>query len=313
MSLNVRGIRSSAKRKALFLWLNKQNADIIFLQETYSTEEIEAIWKTQFKGKMFYSHGTNHSCGVMILIKDDLEFNLKSSVLDAEGRYILMDATVQGSDFLFVNIYAPNKVQDQCEFFSALDTLIEKFLDSAEKKIILGGDFNVTLDPDWDCSGGNPTKKDSVKHVQDVCLNFDLVDIWRVRNPECKRFTWRQKNPFIQRRLDYWLLSDSYQEEVEGVDIISSINSDHSAIVLHFNSIEEQRHGPSYWKFNASLLDDPDFCKLITESVPVWREEVIEVNDKRVLWDLIKYRIRQVSIKFSKVKANARRQRLKTI
>lgn len=313
MSLNVRGIRSSAKKKALFLWLNKQNADIIFLQETYSTEEIEAIWKTQFKGKMFYSHGTNHSCGVMILIKDDLEFNLKSSVLDAEGRYILMDATVQGSDFLFVNIYAPNKVQDQCEFFSALDTLIEKFLDSAEKKIILGGDFNVTLDPDWDCSGGNPTKKDSVKHVQDICLNFDLVDIWRVRNPECKRFTWRQRNPFIQRRLDYWLLSDSYQEEVEGVDIIASINSDHSAIVLHFNSIEEQRHGPSYWKFNASLLDDPDFCKLITESVPVWREEFIEVNDKRVLWDLIKYRIRQVSIRFSKVKANARRQRLKTI
>ena len=103
-----------------------------------------------------------------------------------------------------------------------------------KKKIILGGDFNVTLDPDLDCSGGNPTKKDSVKHVQDVCLNFDLVDIWRVRNPECKRFTWRQKNPFIQRRLDYWLLGDSYQEEVEGVDIISSINSDHSAIVLYF-------------------------------------------------------------------------------
>ena len=47
--------------------------------------------------------------------------------------------------------------------------------------------------------------------------------------------------------------------------------------------------------------------------MPVWREKFIEVNDKRVLWDLIKYRIRQVSIKFSKVKANARRQRLKTI
>ena len=188
LSLNVRGIRSSAKRKALFLWLNKQNADVIFLQETYSTKEIEAICKTPFKGKMIYSHGTNHSCEVMILIKDDL----KSSVLDTEGRYILMDATVQGSDFLFVNIYAPNKVQDQCEFFNALNTLIEKFHDSAEQKIVLGGDFNITLDPDWDCSGGNPTKKDSVKHIQDICLNFDLVDVWRVRNPECKRFTWRQ-------------------------------------------------------------------------------------------------------------------------
>ena len=77
-------------------------------------------------------------------------------------------------------------------------------------------------------------------------------------------------------------MSDLYQEEV-GVDIISSINSDHSAIVLHFNSTEEQRHGPSYWKSNTSLLDDPDFCKLITESVAVWCEESIEVNDENSL------------------------------
>ena len=295
------------------MWLTRQKADIIFLQETYSTKEVEDIWNTQYKGKVFYSHGTNHSCGVMILIKDDVEFEYKSSVLDTNGRYILIDATVEGSDFLLVNIYAPNKVQEQCEFFSGLETMVEEFNTSAEQKIVVGGDFNVAIDPDLDCSGGNPTKKDSVKHIQDICLNFDLVDIWRVRNPVCKRFSWRQKNPFLQRRLDYWLLSDSYQEEVEGADIIPSLNSDHSAIVLHFKSVEKQKHGPSYWKFNASLLDDSDFCKLIAESVPVWREEFIEVTDKRVLWDLIKYRIRQVTIKYSKAKAKARRQNLKVI
>ena len=51
----------------------------------------------------------------------------------------------------------------------------------------------------------------------------------------------------------------------------------------------------------------------VAESVPVWREESIEVTDKRVLWDLIKYRIRQVTIKYSKAKAKARRQNLKVI
>ena len=178
---------------------------------------------------MFFSHGTNHSRGVMILIKDNLEFELKSCVLDTEGRYILINATVQGSDYLFPNFYAPNKVQEQCEFFSCLDTLVETFQVSAEQKIVIGGDNNVILDPDWDCSGDNPAKKDSVKYIQDICLNFDSVDIRCVRNPECKRFTWRQQSPIIQRRLDYWLLSDSYQEEVENVDIIPSINSDHSA------------------------------------------------------------------------------------
>ena len=34
ISLNVQGIRSATKRKAVLLWLNKQKADIVFLQET---------------------------------------------------------------------------------------------------------------------------------------------------------------------------------------------------------------------------------------------------------------------------------------
>ena len=86
-------------------------------------------------------------------------------------------------------------------------------------------------------------------------------------------------------------MRDSYQEEVEHANIILSLSSHHSAIVLHFNSVEEQKHGPSYWKFNASLLHDSDFRKLIAESVPVWREEFIEVTDKQVLWDLIKLQL----------------------
>ena len=43
VSLNVRGLRSINKRKALFMWLTKQKADIVFLQETYSSIEDEKI------------------------------------------------------------------------------------------------------------------------------------------------------------------------------------------------------------------------------------------------------------------------------
>ena len=71
------------------------------------------------------------------------------------------------------------------------------------KTIILGGDFNVTMDLNLDCSGGNPALKDSVNCMEDVLMNYDLVDIWRIRNPDRKQFTWRQKSPIILRRLDY--------------------------------------------------------------------------------------------------------------
>ena len=96
-------------------------------------------------------------------------------------------------------------------------------------------------------------------------------------------------------------------------DIIPSINSDHSAIFLRCNSIEKSHHGPSFRKFNASLVDDQDFVTLINESVPKWLDEFSSVIDKRLLWDLIKYRIRQVAMKYSKEKARQRRKKLSDI
>ena len=162
MSLNVRGIRSTTKSKALFTWLDERKYDIIFLQETYSTLDVENIWKMQWQGKLQFAHGSNHSCGVMILVRSDLDFGIKSVNFDGEGRSIIMEADVQGSLFLFVNICAPNKVQDQCQFFdNYLNKKIEDIVVNKEHRIILGGDFNVTFDSDLDCSGGKPFKKDS--------------------------------------------------------------------------------------------------------------------------------------------------------
>ena len=41
----------------------------------------------------------------------------------------------------------------------------------------------------------------------------------------------------------------------------------------------------------------------------MWLKEFDEVTDKRLLWDLIKYRIRQVSIKYSKEKAFKKKEK----
>ena len=71
----------------------------------------------------------------------------------------------------------------------------------------------------------------------------DLIDIWRIRHPNEKRFTWRQKTPLIQRRLDYWLISDLCQEEVVATDVIPALKTDHSAISLRFKSIMNYDRG----------------------------------------------------------------------
>ena len=78
----------------------------------------------------------------MILVRSDLDFSLKSISLDSKGHSIIMEAEAQGSLFLFVNIYAPNKVQDQCHFFENLNINIEDFVVNKEHRIIVGGDNN---------------------------------------------------------------------------------------------------------------------------------------------------------------------------
>ena len=87
----------------------------------------------------------------------------------------------------------------------------------------------------------------------------------------------------IQRRLDFWLTSSRLHDDVENIDIIPAIKSDHSAITLFINGIEDERHGPSFWKFNASLIDDEMYVSLIRDKYSTWIEEGSEIEDPRVL------------------------------
>ena len=74
-------------------------------------------------------------------------------------------------------MYAPNKTPDQCSFYDKLNNYTEEYVANTERRLIVGGDFNVPLNPDFDCPGGNSFRKDSVRNIQDLCLDFDLVDI----------------------------------------------------------------------------------------------------------------------------------------
>ena len=73
-----------------------------------------------------------------------------------------------------------------------------------------------------------------------------MLDIWRVRHPKEKRFTWRQNAPIIQRRLDFWLISDGLQDDVASVDIKPPIKSDHSTITLLINGVGDGERGPRF-------------------------------------------------------------------
>ena len=73
LSLNVRGLNSSRKRRQVFRSLHQQQSNTIFLPETYSSTESIRGWETGEGCKIVSSHGSSHSRGVMILFEPRLD------------------------------------------------------------------------------------------------------------------------------------------------------------------------------------------------------------------------------------------------
>ena len=72
-------------------------------------------------------------------------------------------------------------------------TKLELFDDIHEYKIILGGDFNFVLERDLDAEGGAKTMMPkSIAELTKIKSKFELCDIFRVRFPKKRRFTWRK-------------------------------------------------------------------------------------------------------------------------
>ena len=134
---------------------------------------------------------------------------------------------------------------------------------------------------------------------------FDLVDIWRLRNRQKRAYTWKRFRPIlVQSRLDYFLTSDNLQNEIQDVYIESCCLTDHSAICMQL-TWEGIERGPSYWKFNDSLLN-PIYNDLIEDNFDSWVLEGSDITDEGTKWDWLKYKIKQESIRYSKKKARTR-------
>ena len=56
----------------------------------------------------FFSHGNSNSAGVMILFKNNVEYIVNQVISDTNGRYIIMDITIEKYQLSIVNLYGPN-------------------------------------------------------------------------------------------------------------------------------------------------------------------------------------------------------------
>ena len=65
--------------------------------------------------------------------------------------------------------------------------------------------------------------------------------------------------------------------------------------------------GPSYWKLNTSVLDEPDYRELITSLWRGWQSRRSEYDSPLIWWDLGKIKIRDIQMRYCKARACKRR------
>ena len=136
---------------------------------------------------------------------------------------------------------------------------------------------------DIDKKGGNPFSRKTpvIQEINNLCNMYELIDIWRQRNPNEEKFTWRYKSFKIQCRLDYFLISRQLVNLTNKCTVVFAPETDHSAIFIHLQSAElKQKKGPGFWEFNQSLLHDETYVSLLRAEIEKFKQKYTDVESE---------------------------------
>ena len=232
---------------------------------------------------MIFRHGTSNSKGCCIAFRYDLEYKLLSpEIPDENGRFIIL----QGTPYILINYYGPNSKSAQ---FNVLERIASHLYDMEiddSVHLVNGGDWDLIFDKTLDFMGGSPSLKySSLKRLQSIMIDFNLVDIWRVRNPSFGQFTWCRSNPPKMSRTDSFLIPDKGQYNIKFCKHLPSFLGDHSPVILRVSSLaDSESRGRDCWKFNNSLTNCDKFVEILKNNICEWRstfdsDKTLEVSE----------------------------------
>ena len=315
ISLNVRGIIDSRKRRKVFTWFSKQKADIVCMQETHCTKSKLNSFKNSWNGLSYYGlTDSAYSRGVGILFNSKLNIVVHSVQYGNDGRQMLINVDIEGKPFTIVNIYAPNEEKSRINFFQSLvDWIKAEAYDI--NNVVLVGDLNCCLREE-DRSSRTNVKDKSRNALKLLLTKLNLNDMWHILNDNNRpHYTWSDK--VTSSRLDYVFNSQNSSTIPKAIDIITVITdaigkriTDHKALTFQF-LINIPPRGPGYWKLNTKLLDDNDYCEQITKIITdTYNDPTMYKYSNSLKWDIMKTKIKEFSIKKGVEKARERRNEL---
>lgn len=177
----------------------RHKIDVALLQESHLPASRVTHIRHLFRGLLHASGFTTHARGVITWVNPKTQLTLEELFTDANGRYTISRCKGRGLDVLLLNIYGPN--YDCPQFIHDFNILARQL---PELPIVWGGDFNCTLNPTIDRSGG-PLRRPS-QTAEAILLaqtELGLFDAWRSFNPNLGGYTHHSTPHDLHTRIDY--------------------------------------------------------------------------------------------------------------
>lgn len=228
---NVWGLGLIMKCAKVFAHLKSLSADIMFLQETHIKHTAKGKLKVSWVDQLYEANFTTKARGVAILIRKNIPFIKSSIISDLNGRFLIVAGTLNSVPTTLVNIYAPNF--DNPDFFQKVFNMIP---DISNTNVIIGGDFNCVLDPLLDKQSSKSLQKsNSCIRLNTLADNLNLVDIWRLKHPTAKDYSFFSPVHKSYSRIDYFLVDSKLLSIVETVTYHPIVVSDHAPLSMVLN------------------------------------------------------------------------------
>jgi exodeoxyribonuclease III len=251
ITLNANGIRS-AGRKGMFDWIERQEPDVVCVQETKAQLDqlSDALYHPKGYHCYYYDAQQKGYSGVAIYAKrkpDRIVIGYGSREFDREGRYL----EAQFGSLSVVSVYLPSgssgeerqraKFRFLDEFMPYLRTLKRK-----RRDYVLCGDWNIAhreIDlKNWRSNQKNSGFLPAERAWLDRLFGeIEYVDGFREINQEPEQYTWWSnrgqawaKN--VGWRIDYQIMSPRLRGSVLGAAIFKKQRfSDHAPLVMDYD------------------------------------------------------------------------------
>ena len=161
------------KRKSIFKYLHDKNLDVILLQETHVTKENLLLYQQKWGSNWFSTSGTSNSKGTSILVKNKYCKCVNDITVDKDGRYVICTLDMEDTKITLCNVYAPN--YDEPAFFASLLECVNKY---NNEHVIIGGDFNLVLNPELDRYKSTHNHYQSTKLLLNFTEENNFFDVW---------------------------------------------------------------------------------------------------------------------------------------